>query len=53
MQSPEKFVNHSCEANTQVRNHGDIAIRNINKGEGITSDYGKKGLGAVVRIVEV
>lgn len=44
MQSPEKFVNHSCEANTQVKNHCDIAIRDIKKGEEITSDYGKGSL---------
>lgn len=41
MQSPEKFVNHSCEANTRVKNNYDVAIRNIKKGEEITSDYGK------------
>ena len=43
MQPPEKFVNHSCEANTQVKNSCDIAIRDIKKGEEITSDYGKGG----------
>lgn len=42
MQSPEKFVNHSCKANTQVKNRCDVAIRGIKKGEEITSDY-KKG----------
>lgn len=41
MQAPEKYVNHSCEPNTEVKNTSDIAIRNINKGEEITSDYGK------------
>ena len=41
MQSPEKYVNHSCEANTQVKNHCDVAVRNIKKGEEITSNYGK------------
>jgi len=44
MQPPEKFVNHSCEANTQVKNNCDVAVRNIKKGEEITSDYGKDGL---------
>jgi len=43
MQSPEKFVNHSCEANTQVKNSCDVAVRDIKKGEEITSDYGKGG----------
>ena len=43
MQPPEKFVNHSCEANTQVKNSCDVAIRDIKKGEEITSDYGKDG----------
>lgn len=43
MQPPEKFVNHSCEANTQVKNSCDVAVRNIKKGEEITSDYGKGG----------
>lgn len=41
MQSPEKFVNHSCEANTRVKNYCDVAVRDIEKGEEITSDYGK------------
>jgi GxxExxY protein len=31
MQPPEKFVNHSCEANTQVKNSCDVAVRNIKK----------------------
>jgi len=44
MQSPEKFVNHSCEANTRVKNNCDVAFRDIKKGEEITSDYGKGGL---------
>jgi SET domain-containing protein len=37
----ERFMNHSCEPNTKVKNLADIAIRNIRKGEEITSDYGK------------
>lgn len=44
MQSPEKFVNHSCDANTQVKNYCDVAARDIKKGEEITSDYGKGSL---------
>ena len=43
MQPPEKYVNHSCEANTEVKNHCDVAIRYIKKGDEITSDYNKKG----------
>ena len=39
MQPPEKYVNHSCEANTVAKNKSDIAIRNIKKGEEITSSY--------------
>ncbi|MCX6765760.1 MAG: SET domain-containing protein-lysine N-methyltransferase [Candidatus Moranbacteria bacterium] len=44
MQSPEKFVNHSCEPNTRVKNYCDVAVRDIKKGEEITSDYGKGSL---------
>ncbi len=39
MQEPEKYMNHSCEANTIVTNFCDIATRNIKKGEEITTDY--------------
>ncbi len=39
MKSPEKYVNHSCNPNTYVLNQKDIAIRNIKKGEEITTDY--------------
>jgi uncharacterized protein len=42
MQAPEKFVNHSCEPNTKVKNDSDVAVRNIKKGEEITTDYGKE-----------
>jgi len=44
MQAPEKFVNHSCESNTRVKNQHDIAVRNIKKGEEITSNYGKDSI---------
>lgn len=44
MQTPEKFVNYSCEPNTFTKNLSDIARRNIKKGEEITSNYGKEGL---------
>ncbi len=39
MQSPERYINHSCEANTTVKNNSDVAARHIKKGEEITSDY--------------
>ena len=39
MQSPAKFVNHSCDANTTVKNFCDVALRNIKKGEEITGNY--------------
>ena len=39
MQSPEKFVNHSCEPNTKAINKSDVAIRDIKDGEEITSSY--------------
>ncbi len=44
MQSPERFVNHSCDANTSVKNKCDIASRDIKKGEEITSDYSNQGV---------
>ncbi|MDD2696668.1 MAG: SET domain-containing protein [Candidatus Pacebacteria bacterium] len=43
MQSPEKYVNHSCDANTEARNGRDVAIKDIKKGEEITSDYTRQG----------
>lgn len=39
MQLPEKYVNYSCNPNTNVIDFCDIAIRNIKRGEEITSDY--------------
>lgn len=39
MQPPERFVNHSCDPNTTVRGRSDVAIRDIQPGEEITSDY--------------
>lgn len=39
-QSPAKYVNHSCDPNTKVvDNNSDVALRDIKKGEEITSDY--------------
>ena len=39
MQSPEKYVNRSCNANTIPENLCDVAVRSIKKGEEITSNY--------------
>lgn len=39
MQEPERFVNHSCSANTTAKNFCDIAKRDISKGEEITANY--------------
>jgi uncharacterized protein len=47
MQSPEKYINHSCNPNSYVKTIKDIrkvlAIRIINKGEEITFDYSING----------
>jgi len=39
MQPPERYMNHSCEANTHVERRCDVATRDIAVGEEITSDY--------------
>ena len=39
MQSPESFMNRSCQANTKIEAFCDIATRDIAKGEEITSKY--------------
>lgn len=41
MQPPERYVNHSCEANTFSKDGCDITARDITRGEEITSNYGK------------
>lgn len=43
VQPPERFVNHSCDNNTIVRNFSDVAVRRIEVGEEITSDYSIDG----------
>lgn len=45
VQPPERFVNHSCNNNTEVRSFCDVAIRSIAVGDEITSDYGSDGSG--------
>lgn len=39
MQSPEKYVNRSCDSNTAPKNMCDVATKSIKKGEEITSNY--------------
>ena len=41
--SPERYVNHSCEPNTNpnLKERCDFALRDITKGEEITTDYSK------------
>jgi len=46
VQPPERFVNHSCNNNTAVRNFCDVAIRRISPGEEITSSYSSDGSGS-------
>lgn len=43
VQAPERFVNHSCDNNTEVRDFCDVAIKPIRVGDEITSDYGLEG----------
>ena len=43
-QAPERYVNHSCNPNTEVKNNCDTAIKDIKKGEEITSDYRKDNI---------
>lgn len=45
VQPPERFVNHSCDNNTVVRDFCDVAIKPIAIGDEITSDYGADGSG--------
>lgn len=45
VQPPERYVNHSCDNNTEVRNFCDVAVRDIAAGEEITSDYEADGAG--------
>lgn len=39
-QSPWKYINHSCEPNTGIKNDSEfVAIRDIKRGEEISFDY--------------
>jgi len=44
MKSPEKFINHSCDPNTFVKNRKVIAMKDIDKNEEITYDYSINGI---------
>jgi SET domain-containing protein len=46
VQSPERFVNHSCDNNTIVKDFCDVAIKTIGLGDEITSNYGEDGSGS-------
>lgn len=39
MQPPERYINHSCYANTVVVGQSDVASRDIPPNTEITSDY--------------
>ncbi|MFA5076220.1 MAG: SET domain-containing protein-lysine N-methyltransferase [Patescibacteria group bacterium] len=39
LRSPERFINHSCDPNTHVKNFCDVAVKKIRKGEEITGNY--------------
>lgn len=39
MHAPACYVNHSCDPNTEATSEGDVAIRTIESGEEITTDY--------------
>ncbi len=42
--SPERYVNHSCNPNTNSLKECDVAVKNIKKGEEITGDYFKEAI---------
>lgn len=43
MNIPERYMNHSCDANTNALGNADVAIRDIKAGEEITADYFTEG----------
>lgn len=51
---PERYVNHSEEPNTyqDLKKKADIALRDIKKGEMITTDATKDDVGAVPQIIK-
>jgi SET domain-containing protein len=42
MKSPERYVNHSCDANTTAKNYCDVAVIDIKMGEEITANYSEE-----------
>lgn len=44
LQSPERYINHSCNPNIFVKNQQEIAKRDIKQSEEITSDYSLEGV---------
>lgn len=44
LKSPEKYVNHSCSPNLEVKNYCDVALRDIHVGEEFTADYAKEDI---------
>lgn len=48
MQPPARYVNHSCNANTYVKNFSDVANRDIKKGEEITGNYSNEEVEEII-----
>ena len=44
LQHPCRFINHSCDPNIIVKNYCEVTLRNIKKGEELTSDYSKEDI---------
>ncbi|MEK6961381.1 MAG: SET domain-containing protein-lysine N-methyltransferase [Nanoarchaeota archaeon] len=44
LQEPERYVNHSCDPNTFVKDQAEVALRDISKDEEITCDYSLEGV---------
>lgn len=45
VQPPERYVNHSCDNNTVARDFCDVAVRDIQAGQEVTSDNETDGAG--------
>ena len=41
VESPGRYINHSCDSNVKERNRTGYAMKNIRRGEEITIDYDK------------
>jgi SET domain-containing protein len=44
LQSPNRFLNHSCNNNTLPKNGVNVAIKDIIKGQEITTNYDKEDI---------